>query len=75
MKHFLRTTLTWALMLLSCALFYVAVTVTFPSSFFNIASLITAVFILIQGCGLIDKEHKFGKYAEHTDNDADEPQP
>ena len=62
MKHFLSLVLMWALLALSCTLFYVAVTVAFPSTLVNILSFLTAIFFLVQGCGLIDKEHGFGKH-------------
>jgi len=72
MIHFFNKLLIWALLILSCALFYAAATLSFPSSFVNIAILITAFFTLVQGCGLIDKEHHFGKYAnEDSDTDKD----
>lgn len=54
------------MLILSCALFYVAATITFPTSFINVAALVSAIFFLIQGCGLIDKEHKFGRYADEN---------
>lgn len=68
MKHFFSLLLIWAMLILSCGLFYVAVTVPFPSSFINIASFVSALFCLVQGCGLIDKEHGFGRHNNKPDN-------
>lgn len=71
MKHFLTTLLIWALLILSCGLFYVAVTVTFPSSLINIVSFMSAAVTLVQACGLIDKDMGYGK---HNKNNSDESQ-
>ena len=68
MKHFFTLLLIWAMLILCCGLFYLAVTFPFPSAFLNIASFISACFFLIQACGLIDKEHGFGKHS--NDNNA-----
>lgn len=62
MKHFFSLLLMWALLALSCTMFYIAVTVAFPSTLVNLLSFLTAIFLLVQGCGLIDKEHGFGKH-------------
>lgn len=62
MKHFFSILLTWALLALSCTMFYIAVTVAFPSSLVNILSFLTAAFLLVQGCGLIDKNNGYGKH-------------
>ena len=69
MKHFFSLLLMWALLALSCTMFYVAVTVVFPSTLINILSFLTAVFLLVQGCGLIDKEHGFGKHNNSKDKE------
>lgn len=61
MKNFFNTLLLWGLLILSCGLFYLAVTVSFPSAFVNIALLISAVFTLGQSLGIIDKRNGFGK--------------
>ncbi len=71
MKNFLSLVLTWALLILSCGLFYLAATFTFTSAFMNIALLITAVFVLIQAFGQIDKRHGFGRYSEESSKDKD----
>ena len=71
MKHFLNFILIWALLILSCGLFYVAVTVTFPSSLINIVSFVSAAVTLVEACGLIDKDNGYGK---HNKNDSDESQ-
>lgn len=69
MKNFMSLVLTWALLILSCGLFYLAVTMTFISAFINIALLITAVFVLVQAFGQIDKRHGFGRYSSESQKD------
>ena len=63
------TLLLWGLLLLACGLFYLAVTVAFPSAFVNIALIITSVFTFVQALGIIDKRHGFGKADNPTDKD------
>ena len=69
MKHFLNVILIWALLILACGLFYVAVAIPFHTSLANIIAFITAIFSLVQACGVIDKEMGYGKY-----DDSDEGQ-
>ena len=69
MKQFLNQLLTFAMFILSIALFYMAVTMTFSSSFINILIFFSALFVLIQACGLIDKAHHFGKYNDGKEDD------
>lgn len=69
MGNFLNRLIVWALLILSCALFYISVTIVFPSSFINIAAFVSAVFCLIQGCGIIDRIHHFGKYGDEKDEE------
>lgn len=72
MKNFFLTLLLWAMLIISCGLFYVAVTTAFSSSFINIAMVITAVFILLQCLGIIDKRHGFGQEGKTEDKSKDE---
>lgn len=67
MKHFLNVILIWALLILACGLFYVAVTVPFPTSLVNIVSFVTAVFVIVQACGVIDKVLGYGKHGKDSD--------
>lgn len=69
MKHFLSLLLIWAMLILSCGLFYVAVTVPFPTSLVNIVSFISAIFFLVQACGLIDRDLGYGKHNKNPDSD------
>lgn len=62
MKHFFNTLFTWLLIILSCCLFYVAVTFPFSFGLANIVVFVTACFVLVQACGLIDREQGFGKH-------------
>lgn len=68
MKHFFSLLMIWALLILSCGLFYVAVTFPFNSGIINVFTFVTACFTLVQGCGLIDKEHGFGKHSKDKEN-------
>ena len=62
MKHFLNVILIWALLILACGLFYVAVKIPFPTSLINIVSFVSAIFSLVQACGVIDKVLGYGKH-------------
>lgn len=61
MQNFFQTLLLWGLLMLSCGLFYIAVTVSFTSGFVNIALFVSAVFTLLQAFGIVDKRHGFGE--------------
>ncbi len=61
MKNFFLTLLLWAMLIIACGMFYIAVTTAFGSPFVNIAMVITAVFIFLQCLGIIDKRHGFGQ--------------
>lgn len=67
MKHFFNVILIWALLILACGLFYVAVKIPFPSSLINIVSFVSAIFSLVQACGVIDKVLGYGKHGDDTD--------
>lgn len=76
MKEFFNSVLSMMMFIVAICLFYTAVTVTFTSSVMNIIIFIIAIFVLLQGCGNIDKTHKFGKYAVEPENTTDvEPGP
>lgn len=70
MKHFFSLFLTWAMLILACTLFYVAVAVSFPTSLINIIAAITGGFFLVQGFGKIDEEHGFGKFNKEDETKA-----
>ena len=67
MKHFFNVILIWALLILACGLFYVAVTIPFHTSLVNIMAFVSAIFSLVQACGLIDKDMGYGKHGNGTD--------
>jgi hypothetical protein len=71
MKHFFQTLLLWALLVLTCALFYIAVTFPFAYSLMNICLFVSACFTLIQACGIIDKRHGFGEHNKDENDDDD----
>lgn len=61
MHNFFQTLLLWGLLILAVGLFYLAVTTAFPSGFINISLFVSAVFVLLQALGIVDKRHGFGK--------------
>ena len=67
MKDFLNSVLSMLMFIVAICLFYVSATVTFTSSVVNIIIFVIAIFVLLQGCGNIDKTHKFGKYAAESE--------
>lgn len=71
MKDFLNSVLSMVLFIVAICLFYVSATVTFTSSVVNIIVFVIAIFVLLQGCGNIDKTHKFGKYAAESETNTD----
>ena len=72
MIQFLQKLITLGVFLLSCGCFYLATTVTFATTFVNIALFLVAVFLLLQGCGRMDKAYGYGKYSGGTESDKDE---
>lgn len=71
MKEFLNSVLSMLMFIVAICLFYVSATVTFTSSVVNIIIFVIAIFVLLQGCGNIDKTHKFGKYAAESETNTD----
>ena len=69
MKNFLTTLLLWALLIIACGLFYAALTIPFASAFANVTMAISAVFILVQCLGIIDKRHGFGQGDSNNDTE------
>lgn len=61
MQNFFQTILLWGLLILACGLFYLATAVSFTSGFVNISLFVSAVFVLLQALGIVDKRHGFGK--------------
>ena len=72
MKNFFLTLLLWAMLIIACGMFYIAVTTAFGSPFVNIAMVITAVFIFLQCLGIIDKRHGFGQNNNTQDKSKEE---
>ena len=61
MNKFFSSLLLWALIIISCGLFYVAATVAFANAFVNIAMAVSAIYLFVQCLGIIDKKHHFGE--------------
>ncbi len=60
MQNFLQTLLLWGLLMIAVSLFYLAVTVTFASGLLNVMFFVSAVFILLQALGIVDRRNGFG---------------
>lgn len=63
MKKFLTDLLTFALFVAAIVCFYFAATAVFTSALLNFILFFTAIFLLIQGAGFVDRAKGFGKYA------------
>lgn len=66
MKKFLRETFIFLLFVASIVCFYLSLTAFFASMLLDIICFFTAVFLLIQASGMVDKIKGFGPQA--TDN-------
>lgn len=66
MKKILRETFIFLLFVASIVCFYISLTAFFASMLLNIICFFTAVFLLIQASGMVDKLKGFGPQA--TDN-------
>ena len=71
MKELLNKVLSLVLFIVALVLFYVAVAATFTSSVVNIIVFVIAIFVLLQGCGNVDKTHHFGQYAAESETKPD----
>lgn len=71
MKKFLRETFIFLLFVASIVCFYLSLTAFFASMLLNIICFFTAVFLLIQASGMVDKIKGFGPNA--TDNTPEPP--
>jgi len=60
MQNFFQTLLLWGLLMLAVSLFYLAVTTTFMSGLVNVMLFVSAVFVLLQALGIVDRRHGFG---------------
>lgn len=72
MKIILNKLLTLFLFLLALGCFYIAITMTFVTSFINLALFFVAIFFLIQACGMFDKIQGYGQYSDNKDNNENE---
>lgn len=66
MKKFLRETFIFLLFVASIVCFYLSLTAFFASMLLNLICFFTAVFLLIQASGMVDRIKGFGPKA--TDN-------
>ena len=71
MKVILNKLLTLCLFLASIGCFYLAITRTFISSFFNFALFFVAIFFLIQACGMVDKTQGYGQYSNENNKETE----
>lgn len=68
MKKFLTDLLTFVLFIAAIVCFYFAATATFASALLNFILFFSAIFLLIQAAGFVDKAKGFGKYASNNDS-------
>lgn len=72
MKKFLNDLLTFALFVAAIACFYFAATAVFASALLNFILFFSAIFLLIQAAGFVDKAKGFGKYCkQNSPNETD----
>ena len=64
MKKFLIDFLTFVLFVAAIVCFYFAATGVFTSALLNFILFFSAVYLVIQAAGLIDRSNGFGKYAK-----------
>ena len=72
MKDFFTGLITLLFFIMAVALFYAAITVTYPSVLINLVLVIISIFILLQGCERLDKAYELGEYADDNDNENNE---
>lgn len=73
MKNFLQQLLIFVLLVVAIGCFYSATMMTFSTLLINLLLFFTAIFLLIQVCGIIDKIKGFGTHINDNDNTDDEP--
>lgn len=69
MREFFSKIFTLIIFIAAMALFYAALTVNYSTVFFNLILIIVSIFVLLIGCGRVDKAMGLGKYAEEDNND------
>jgi hypothetical protein len=71
MREFFSKIFTLIIFIAAMALFYAALTVNYSNAFFNLILIIISIFVLLIGCGRVDKAMGLGKYAEEDNNNHD----
>ena len=69
MKDFFTGLITLLFFIMAVALFYAAITVTYPSVLINLVLVIISIFILLQGCERLDKAYELGEYSEKNNDE------
>lgn len=72
MKKFLQELLIFVLLIATIGCFYLSTMVTFSTLLINLLLFFTAIFLLIQVCGIIDRIKGFGTHI-NDNNDNNEP--
>ena len=73
MKKFLQELLIFVLLVATIGCFYLSTMVSFSTLLINLLLFFTAIFLLIQVCGIIDKIKGFGTHINDNDNTDNEP--
>ncbi len=72
MKKILQELLVFVLLIVAIGCFYSATMMTFSTLLINLLLFFTAIFLLIQVCGIIDRIKGFGTHI-NVNNDNNEP--
>ena len=73
MKKFLQELLIFVLLVVAIGCFYSATMMTFSTLLINLLLFFTAIFMLIQVCGIIDRIKGFGTHINDNNNTEKEP--
>lgn len=64
MREFFTDIITLLFFAVALGLFWIAVTVVYPTVFINLVLVIISIFVLLQGCERLDKAYNLGPYKE-----------
>ena len=64
MREFFTGLITLLFFAVALGLFWIAVTVVYPTVFINLVLVIISIFVLLQGCERLDKAYNLGPYKE-----------
>ena len=68
MREFFTGLITLLFFAVALGLFWIAVTVVYPTVFINLVLVIISIFVLLQGCVRLDKAYNLGPYKEEKED-------